>query len=268
MSKTMYDLMVFDLDGTLLATIEDIAHTYRLACKDFGFPLPPTKEVTNWIGKGHEAAITECYAWLRRELLQDKANFPCLADKPELAQADVDTIHEQLLKTRPEFTKVHTGYYDLYGNTNISLFPGVRKSLERLKAQGVKLAVLTNKPKFLTPAALERVGIYELFDAVYADGDLQNNKPHPEGILRHMENFGVIDKQRVLMVGDSENDIKAGLAAQVQVLGLTYGYNYGKDIALSNPTYVSDHFAAVVALNEDLPLVGQEFTDLVIALEA
>lgn len=56
-----YDLIVFDLDGTLLDTIEDIATSYRIACEEYGYPLPPTKEVTLWIGQGHDVAIENCY---------------------------------------------------------------------------------------------------------------------------------------------------------------------------------------------------------------
>ncbi|RIY37845.1 HAD-IA family hydrolase [Psittacicella gerlachiana] len=269
MTNYNYDLIVFDLDGTLLNTIEDIAHSYRLACKEFGFPEPPTLEVTNWVGQGHDAAVIECFAWLKREILQDKNKFPGLAQDPQLLSLPTDDLYnEHVLPLKDKFKARHQQLYIEVGNLHAKLFPGVDKGLRYLKDTGVKLAVLTNKMKALTPKVLQDIGIYDLFDGVFSDGDLQHNKPHPEGILKHMENFGVTDKERVLMVGDSENDIKAGLAAQVQVLGLTYGYNYGKPIALSNPTYVSDHFTAVVALYLGVPLQGEEFTQLVEKFEA
>ncbi|RIY31724.1 hypothetical protein CJP74_06535 [Psittacicella melopsittaci] len=269
MTSYNYDLIVFDLDGTLLNTIEDIAHSYRLACKEFGFPEPPTLEVTNWVGQGHDAAVNECFAWLKRELLKDKNLFPVFAQQEQLLQLPTDDLYnEHVLPLKEQFKTRHQQLYIEVGNLHARLFPGVDKALHRLKATGVKLAVLTNKMKALTPKVLTGIGLYDLFDGVFSDGDLQHNKPHPEGILRHMENFGVTDKQRVLMVGDSENDINAGLAAHVQVLGLTYGYNYGKPIALANPTYVSDHFSAVVALHEGIPLQGEDFQHLVAELEA
>lgn len=117
--------------------------------------------------------------------------------------------------------------------------------------------------KTLATTVLADIKIAEFFDAVIGDGDLQNNKPDPEGILVLMQGFNLHDKSRVLMVGDSKNDINAGLAAGVEVLGLTYGYNYGEPIALSNPTYVADEFAMVVALNEGKPTSGPEFQELV-----
>ncbi|RIY32934.1 hypothetical protein CKF54_03800 [Psittacicella hinzii] len=264
MANYNYDLIVFDLDGTLLNTIEDIAHSYRLACKEFGFPEPPTLEVTNWVGQGHDAAVTECFAWLRREILKDKRLFARFAGKDELLSLPTEQLYDtEVLPLKDEFKARHQQLYIEVGNTHAKLFPGVEKALHHLKATGVKLAVLTNKMKALTPKVLAGVGLLELFDGVFSEGDLAHNKPDPEGILKHMENFGLTDRSRVLMVGDSENDIKAGLAAKVDVLGLTYGYNYGKPIDLSNPTYVSDHFSAVVALHEGVPLQGQEFAQLV-----
>lgn len=265
MTNNKYDLVIFDLDGTLINSIEEIANSYRLACLEFGFPLPPTLEVTSWIGKGHAAAVAECFNWLERELQKDPKAFVCLEGKEFTTPSEV--FGKEIKPLQPSFAQRHSVLYIEVGNSLSRLYPGVREVLIRLKVSGIKLAVLTNKMRALTPKVLKGMYIAEFFDGVFSDGDLQNNKPHPEGILKHMENFGVSDKRRVLMVGDSENDVNAGLAAGVDVLGLTYGYNYGKPIADSHPTYVSDHFSAVVALNESIALDSPQFKALVTELE-
>lgn len=247
----LFDLCIFDLDGTLLDSIEDIAHSYRLCCSEFGYPEPPTLEVTSWVGQGHEVAVDECHSWLLRVIKeQGTAGFVNL-NTPEhqaLAAKDAEAFFNQyVLPQRNAFRDRHKVLYIEVGNTFMKVYPGVAKSLQALKADGVKLAVLTNKMRSLAPQVLKDAGLWDYFDAVFCDGDLQNNKPHPEGILRHAENFGV-SLERTLMVGDSNNDIRAGLAAPCATLGLTYGYNYGVPIAQANPTYVSDHFGAVVLL--------------------
>lgn len=266
MTTNHLDLAIFDLDGTLSNTIGDIAESYRLCCTEFGFPLPPDIEVTHWVGQGHIVAVQECFNWLKCELVKDSSQFRCLAGK-ELS-SDLDAVFAQYIEVEhSKFLKRHTELYTTIDNKYTTIFPGVVASLTELKARGVKLAVLTNKMVALTPKVLKFLQIDHFFDKTFSDGELQNNKPHPEGIFKLMEHFGVTDKSRVLMVGDSNNDVNAGLAAGVQVLGLTYGYNYGIPIVQANPTYVSGHFCACVAINAGIPLEGTEFDALVSRLE-
>lgn len=262
-----FDLIVFDLDGTLLSSIEDIAHAYRLACRDFGFIEPPTLEVTRWVGQGHLVAVNNCFAWLKRELLSQYDNFPVLAGVTVTADNQDEVYNTKILALKDDFLALHKKLYISVGNTHSTLFPGVIPSLARLQQAGVKLAVLTNKMKALTPIVLEDLDIAKYFDQVYSDGDLQNNKPHPEGILRLMQEFNLTDKDRVLMVGDSENDINAGKAAGVKTLGLTYGYNYDIPISASRPSYICDHFCGCVALNEGIFFDSKAFTHLIATLE-
>lgn len=268
MTTNRFDLIVFDLDGTLSNTIGDIAQSYRNCCAEYGYPAPPDLEVTLWVGKGHEVAVNECYNWLRREFLANPQSFPKYATQDNFGDDLTAYFDQNVQVERDAFCKRHEELYLVVGHSRTKLYPGVRQALTRLKASGVKLCVLTNKMKKLTPKVLNFLQLEDYFEHVFSDGDLTNNKPHPEGILRLMEMFNVSDKQKVLMVGDSDNDVRAGLAAQVVTLGLTYGYNYGKCISLSNPTYYSDHFSAVVALNEGVALEDEAFEQLVATLEA
>lgn len=268
-----FDLCIFDLDGTLLDSIEDIAHSYRLCCQEFGYPEPPTLEVTSWVGQGHEVAVNECYAWLLRTLKDQGVDaFPKFNKftAEEKAQAKKYAEGFFAVFVQPErdaFRDRHKVLYIEVGNTFMKVYPGVANSLAALKAQGVKLAVLTNKMRSLAPKVLKDAKLWDYFDAVYCDGDLENNKPHPEGILKHAANFGVA-LEKTLMVGDSNNDIRAGLAAPCPTLGLTYGYNYGVPIANANPTYVSDHFGAVVLLAQGVTdLTTPEAKEAMLALE-
>lgn len=259
-----FDLIIFDLDGTLIDSIEDIAVSYRQACNTFGYVEPPTSEVTLWVGQGHAVAIQNMYKFQKRQL-EAGVELPALVNHPELVTVEQKFafIYSQL----EQFTALHSQLYKDISNTYTVVYPGVHKGLSLLKQQDVKLAVLTNKPKYLCGNVLAELGLAEYFDGVFADGDLQNNKPHPEGILKFMEQFKVSDPTLVLMVGDSKNDINAGKAANVITLGLSYGYNYGQPIAECNPDFVADNFSAVVALNKGITLNSSEYKQLVKDLE-
>lgn len=89
---------------------------------------------------------------------------------------------------------------------------------------------------------------------VIGGDDVQNKKPHPEPLLRVAEKLGLAPAE-LLFVGDSRNDIMAAKAAGFGSVGLTYGYNYGEPIALSEPDYVFDQF------NELLPALGLPYSE-------
>lgn len=121
------------------------------------------------------------------------------------------------------------------------LFPDVVDTLSALHANGMPLALVTNKPTPFVAPLLEALDIAKYFSVIVGGDDVQNKKPHPEPILLVAGKLSLAPEQ-LLFVGDSRNDILAAKAAGSPSVGLTYGYNYGESITLSEPDAVFDHF--------------------------
>ncbi len=118
-----------------------------------------------------------------------------------------------------------------------------------LYAKGLPLALVTNKPTPFVAPLLDALDIAKYFTVVIGGDDVQNKKPHPEPLLLVAEKLSLAPAE-LLFVGDSRNDIQAAKAAGCCSVGLTYGYNYGEPLALSEPDYLFDQF------NELLPALG------------
>jgi phosphoglycolate phosphatase len=185
-------LLVFDLDGTLVDSLRDLATATNQALDRIapGTPPLPVEEVRAFVGDGARQL-------LRRSL--DKTGLPNTVD--ELLPVYLDCYAGCLLDTT-------------------RLFPGVREALDRLRDR--TLAVLTNKPGDLSRAILAGLDVADRFARIYGAGDVPSHKPDPAGLLRILEDLGV-PCGRAVMVGDSEVDVRTGRAAGVRTVGVTYG---------------------------------------------
>jgi len=103
---------------------------------------------------------------------------------------------------------------------------------------------VTNKPIRFVPKILQSFGWQELFSEVLGGDSLSTKKPDPAPLLHVCGKLNVAPEQAV-MIGDSRNDILAGQNANMDTLGLSYGYNYGQDIRELNPTEAFDSFKAL-----------------------
>jgi phosphoglycolate phosphatase len=139
-------------------------------------------------------------------------------------------------------------FFDAYKNISGSktvAYPDVDSGLKKLKAAGYTLALVTNKPIRFVPKILQSFGWQDLFSEVLGGDSLPLKKPDPAPLLHVCEALNVTPAQAV-MIGDSRNDILAGQNANIDTLGLSYGYNYGQDIRELNPIAAFDDFAALV----------------------
>jgi hypothetical protein len=123
------------------------------------------------------------------------------------------------------------------------LFPELR----RLQKLGYQQAIVTNKPSDFVAPILDALGISDCFVLWLGGNCVPVKKPSPEPLLHACRELGV-SPARTLMVGDSENDVLAAQAAGMKVVGLTYGYNYGRPIADSHPDWVFEQFSQLDAL--------------------
>jgi len=150
--------------------------------------------------------------------------------------------------TQEEADHAEQVFFDAYKNLSGSktvAYPDVDSGLKKLQAAGYTLALVTNKPIRFVPKILQSFGWQDLFSEVLGGDSLPLKKPDPAPLLHVCEALNIMPKQAV-MIGDSRNDILAGQNANMDTLGLSYGYNYGQDIRELNPTEAFDNFAALV----------------------
>ncbi len=216
---SVFKAIAFDLDGTLVDSVPDI----HAAINDMLLELEcePVSEllVRSWIGNGAEKLVERTLTNANGEV--PKANALALS-------LDVFLHH-----------------YDLQLNKHSCLYQKVKTTLEALKNQGYRLAIVTNKPYRFVPTMLKSYEIETCFDIVLGGDSLEKCKPDPLP-LNHILAEWNLDKSQLLMVGDSKNDIFAAKSAGVASIGLTYGYNYGEDIGLCGPDAVFDHFSDIL----------------------
>ena len=219
--STQPQMVLIDLDGTLIDSVPDLAFCVDALMTELGLPLRGEAKVRHWVGNGIERLV-------KRALLDQ------LEGEPEQALLD----------------KALPIYLELY-KENLSkrsrLYPGVKEGLQFLHDAGYKLGCITNKAAAFTEPLLKDLGIYDYFRIVVSGDTLPVKKPDPLPLL-HAAKFFKVEPSRALMVGDSISDVKAARAAGFQVVCVSYGYNHGQDIRDAHPDAVIDSMAQLSGL--------------------
>ncbi|SFV15798.1 phosphoglycolate phosphatase [Pseudoduganella namucuonensis] len=144
-------------------------------------------------------------------------------------------------------------YLDINGDHS-ALYPDVAAGLEALKAHGLRLACVTNKPIAFAAPLLEQKGLAGYFEVVYGGDSLEKKKPHPMPLLRVCSDFALRPAQ-VVAIGDSSNDAQAARAAGCPVLTVPYGYNHGESIHDTDSDGIVDtllHAAHLIRLHNPI----------------
>ena len=222
MTVDIKQLLIFDFDGTLIDSVPDLADATNAMLATLGKKTYPIETIRNWIGNGSR-------------LLVERA----LVGKVDVLEGEF-TVEEANHAEHLFFE----AYKNLSGSKTVA-YPDVDSGLKKLKAAGYTLALVTNKPIRFVPKILQSFGWQDLFSEVLGGDSLPLKKPDPAPLLHVCEALNVTPAQAV-MIGDSRNDILAGQNANIDTLGLSYGYNYGQDIRELNPTAAFDDFAALV----------------------
>ncbi|MCF6201783.1 MAG: phosphoglycolate phosphatase [Hydrogenimonas sp.] len=214
------ELLIFDLDGTLVDSASDLAAAVNMMLKQLGKDSFEEDVVRGWVGNGARVLV-------KRALC---------------GGVEDEKMDEKLFKTAFEL------FMDAYSKNicvNTKLYPGVKVALAKLAEDGYRMAIATNKPSQFVRPILEALSIESFFEVVVGGDDLPEKKPHPAPLLNICERVGV-NSDRALMVGDSKNDILAAKAAGMASIGVAYGYNYGEDIAIYEPDAVATSFLEIL----------------------
>jgi phosphoglycolate phosphatase len=216
--------VLFDLDGTLVDSVPDIAVAVDAMLLQLGRRPAGEDRVRGWVGNGGRMLV-------RRALAFDVAGIA--DDDPQL----------------PEALAVFFAQYQLSNGQASRLYAGVAEALDGLAAGGLPMAVITNKPHRYIEPLFAQLGILPHFPVLIGGDTLPVKKPDPAPLFLACEQLGVAPA-RALMVGDSVNDIEAARAAGCPVVAVDYGYNYGRPIAEAGPDRVMSDLQLL------LPLLG------------
>ncbi len=186
------ELVIFDLDGTLVDSSGDIAWAANRTLREMGYGEMPAEDIKARIGWG----VTS---------LLDKV-------LPEEARSDLDRAK-----------RIFLGYYGEHLLVETEPYPGTLDTLRHIDLTGRKMAVATNKPVELAERIIEGLGMKRYFGVVIGGDSVSNKKPHPEPLLAAIDVIGAT-RDETVFVGDSAIDCEAGRRAGVRTIGAGYGF--------------------------------------------
>ncbi len=212
-------MVAFDLDGTLIDSVPDLANAIDRMLVDEGLTALGEDRVRDFVGNG------------ARVLVERALEAHGLATD-DLTR--VERAHQCFL-----------AHYAADPSSRTRLYPGARDCLEGLHQAGVVVVLITNKPETFIEPLLSHFSLAEHFALALGGDSLPTRKPDPAPLLFAAERLGVAPRE-ALMVGDSRHDIAAGRAAGFRTLAVPYGYNHGEPIARSHPDHIVESLAELV----------------------
>jgi phosphoglycolate phosphatase len=187
------NLLIFDLDGTLVDSRLDLANAVNAMRDHLGMNALTNERVYTYVGNGAPVLV--------RRSLGEQAS---------------DSEFRRGLDFFMQYYGAHVLDYT-------TLYPGVRESLDRFRAAGKRMAVLTNKPTAMSRHILEGLGVASLFFRIYGGDTFEQKKPNPIGVDALMRESGA-DRDTTMMIGDSAVDVSTARNAGIRCCGVTYGF--------------------------------------------
>jgi len=200
------DLLIFDLDGTLADTKDDLATCVNLTLEEIGLPRKPNEEIYGFVGAGVRRLIR---------------------------QAVGEAEEERFVLAMQIFRR----HYLAHLLDTTQLYPGMDEVLEHFRTK--KKAVVTNKAQLYTDALAEGLRLKERFDLIIGGDNGYPLKPDPEMLLTVLEKLSA-DPKRTVMIGDGLHDIHASRAAGIAVCAVGYGLGNPEDLRQAHPDFYSE----------------------------
>ncbi len=193
--------VTFDLDGTLLDTVADLAEASNRTMLELGQLIYSEDEIRSFIGRGINVLVERCLT---------RGSAP----EPELLARGIEIFKR---------------HYAAVNGEMAAFYPGVLEGLKAWRAAGLPMGVVTNKAGDFTLALLKKKGLADTFDVVVAGDTTPHKKPHPEPIYHACRVMGC-DASSNLHIGDSIHDIHAAKLAGSAAYCVPYGYNEGRAV--------------------------------------
>jgi phosphoglycolate phosphatase len=208
----MYKACIFDLDGTLINSLEDLADSCNYALGQMGFPIHDVQAYRHFVGNGVVKLI--------ENIVPQSSATPEILSKTLEIYKNRYAVH-YLDKTKP--------------------YCGIQALLQELKARGIKLAVVSNKPDDATKGLIYQLFGEKMFDVVSGQQEGIPRKPHPQGAVNACEQMKV-RQQQCIFLGDSSVDMKTAIAAEMLPVGVLWGFRdreelngAGAEVLISKP---------------------------------
>ncbi|MDO4163790.1 MAG: HAD family hydrolase [Bacteroides sp.] len=206
----MKRLVIFDLDGTLLNTIADLAQSTNHALSVLGYPTHEEAAYNFMVGNG----INKLF---------------------ERALPEGEKTAENILRVRQEFVP----YYNIHNADKSRPYPGIEDLLSALQASGIQTAVASNKYQAATEKLIAQYFPNIRFTAVFGQREGINVKPDPT-IVEDIISIAKVSKEEVLYVGDSGVDMQTAINAGVTACGVTWGFRPRTELEQFHPQYIVD----------------------------
>lgn len=212
--------VIFDFDGVIANTAEDISRSVNATLEHFGYKPLSNKQIIIFVGNGAEKLLKRSIA----------ASLQISKETPP---------------QEPSFEDVYNWYIEYYKQHCIeetTLYPGVLGLLELLAIEEIPVAIVSNKPHEITDAILNKLDIGRYFASIIGPEQTSHVKPDPEGLILAMEHINEKQKsaglpaifpENVLMVGDAATDIQAGKNAGTKTCAIMTGYGNKEKLAAS-----------------------------------
>ncbi len=208
-------LIMFDLDGTLVDSVPDLAFAIDAMLRELGEPIAGISKVRLWVGNGALMLV-------KRALSNN------------MMPIEIDETYIE--KAMAVFFK----YYQKVNGSRSQLYPGVLETLCQLRKVVPYLALVTNKPEQFTQPLLDHHQLPK-FDLLVCGDTLSTRKPDPAQLLYCIDKLACRAEESI-MVGDSVSDIKAAQAAKIPVICVNYGYHQGENLQAYRPTKLIERF--------------------------
>jgi pyrophosphatase PpaX len=198
--KKLFDGFIFDVDGTLTSTNQLIFDSFNFIAKKYLNRIFSNEEIIAMFGPTEDVILKE---WCKEK-----------------------------------FEEAKKEYYEYYSSNHwkAKLYPGIKDILDHLKNKNYPLGIFTGKGREATMITLRKLGVDSHFDLIVTGDDVNNHKPSSEGILKFINHFG-LRKERVLMIGDSVNDIKAAKEAGIKVASVLWDSYAKKEVQILKSDY-------------------------------
>jgi phosphoglycolate phosphatase len=212
------DMVLIDVDGTLVDSVPDLAYCVDAMMSELGLPERGQKRVRHWVGNGVERLV-------KRALVNQLDGEP-----DEVLYARALPVFEALYRENT--------------SKRSCLYPGVNEALVFLRTTGIRMGCVTNKASQFTLPLLQDLGVRDNFEIVICGDMVERKKPDPLPLLQAAKQLET-EPQESLMLGDSMSDVNAARAAGFQIVCMSYGYNHGEDIRDYDPDAVIDSMAEI-----------------------
>ena len=206
--RSGFKAVIFDLDGTLLNTLDDLAASCNVVLAQKGYPTFEAEEYRGFVGNGAAVLMKRIH--------------------PEgTAQAELDDSLSRFSE-----------YYSAHKDVRTAPYPGIEALLKRLKAEGIRLCVLSNKPHDITTVIIKQYFGEDTFDIILGKSPDYPVKPDPTSCLKILAELG-LDRNEVLYVGDSNVDMQTGRNAGLTKCGVCWGFRSEDELRAEGADYLA-----------------------------